>query len=198
MSVLVYLEHVDGTVDEQSLQAATVASSLTGGDEDVHAVMASDTVSLALEGALPVEVVHVAVHDAFGSYAPLAIAEAIVVLVGRLGAAAVVGPGTERGNEVLAHVAARLGLPMSAHTLEVTPGASWLVTRERWGGSLLEDATLDAPVRVLTVAARDVEVEPPGPPRAVPTITRFAPELQPADLVARVVSREPKPSTPPG
>jgi electron transfer flavoprotein alpha subunit len=184
VSVLVYLEHAEGTVDEPSLQAATVASSLTGGDEDVHAVMASDTVSLALEGALPVEVVHVAAHDAFGSYAPLAIAEAIVELVGTLDATAVVGPGTERGNEVLAHVAAVLDLPLAANCVSV---AGVAVTRVRWGGSLLEEARVDAPTLLLTVQPHAVAAAT----RAgdAPSVEAFTPTLSERALALRVVER---------
>ena len=42
--------------------------------------------------------------------------------------------------------------PMAANCIEVGPGEPFRVTRQRWGGSLLEDATLDGPVRCLTVA----------------------------------------------
>ena len=86
--------------------------------------MAGDTLALAPAGPLPVDAVHVAVHDAFGSYAPLAIAEAIVELAGTLGATSVVGPGTERGNEVLAHVAALLDLPLAANCVSVAGRAA--------------------------------------------------------------------------
>jgi electron transfer flavoprotein alpha subunit len=141
VTVLAYLELVDGAVDEPSLQAATLASSLADG-AGAQAVVTSGTVSPAIEGAPPVDAVHVAVHDAFGSYAPRAIAEAIVELAGRLDATAVVGPGTERGNEVLAHVAALLDLPLAANCVSVA-GAD--VTRVRWGGSLLEEARVEAP-----------------------------------------------------
>ncbi|MGA8485913.1 MAG: hypothetical protein WB684_02475, partial [Gaiella sp.] len=61
MTVLAYLEHVDGAVDEPSLQAATLALSLAEGAE-AHAVAASNAASLALDGAPPVGVVHLAVH----------------------------------------------------------------------------------------------------------------------------------------
>ena len=49
-------------------------------------------------------------------------------------------PGTDRGNEVLAHAAARLDLPMVANCTTVTPGEPMTVTSVRWGGSLLEEA----------------------------------------------------------
>jgi electron transfer flavoprotein alpha subunit len=182
VTVLTYLEHADGAVDEPSLQAATLARSLAG-TGDVLAVIASDTVSPALEGAPPVGAVHVALHEAFGSYAPLAVAEAIVELVGRVGATAVVGPGTERGNEVLAHVAALLDLPLAANCVSVT-GSD--VTRVRWGGSLLEEARVDASTLLLTVQPHAVPAEAGAGDAPVEP---FAPTLSEAALALRVVER---------
>jgi len=183
VTTLVYLEQTDGAVDEPSLQAATMASSLGGGAE-VHAVVAADTAALAPAGPLPVDAVQVAVHEAFGSYAPLAVAEAVVELAGRLGATCVVGPGTERGNEVLAHVAALLDLPLAANCVAVADGG---VTRVRWGGSLLEEARVDAPTLLLTVQPHAVAAERgAGDP---PSVETFTPTLSDAALALRVVER---------
>ena len=63
-----------------------------------------------------------------------------------------VAAGSDRGNEVMAHVGARLDLPMAANVVEVRDPASGRLVRQRWAGSLLEEATLDAPTRLLTVA----------------------------------------------
>jgi electron transfer flavoprotein alpha subunit len=82
-----------------------------------------------------------------GPYAPSAWAAAIVDRAN--GATAIVGPGSDRGNEVLAHVAARLDLPFAANVTQVRGDD---VTRIRWGGSLLEEARLHADVKLLTAA----------------------------------------------
>ena len=82
-----------------------------------------------------------------GPYAPSAWAKAIVERAS--GASAIVGPGSERGNEVLAHVAAQLDLPFAANVTEVRGDE---VTRIRWGGSLLEEARLHADMKLLTAA----------------------------------------------
>jgi electron transfer flavoprotein alpha subunit len=182
VTALVYLERADGAVDEPSLQAAALASSLAGGA--VHAVVAGDTAAHAPAGPLPVDAVHVAVHDAFGSFAPLAIAEAIVELAGRLGATSVVGPGTERGNEVLAHVAALLDLPLAANCTSVT-GSD--VTRVRWGGSLLEEAHVDASTLLLTVQPHALAAD--ASTEGAPTLETFTPVLSDAALALRVVER---------
>jgi len=187
MSVLVYLEHADGAVDEPSLQAATLARSLAG-DHAPQALVASDTVPLGLGGPLPVATVHVAAHEAFGSYAPRAVAEAIVELAERQEATAVVGPGTERGNEVLAHVAAILDLPLAANCIAAsTTDGGAEVTRVRWGGSLLERARIHAPRTLLTVQPHAIPADTDAP--APPTIESFRPSLSAAALAQRVVER---------
>jgi electron transfer flavoprotein alpha subunit len=81
-----------------------------------------------------------------GPYAPSAWATA---LIDAAGDDDIVGPGSERGNEVLAHVAAQLDLPFAANVTEVRGDE---VTRQRWGGTLLEDARIHAPRKLLTAA----------------------------------------------
>jgi electron transfer flavoprotein alpha subunit len=182
VTTLVYLEHTGGAVDEPSLQAATVARSLAG-DTPAQAMVVSDAASQALDPPPPVGAVHVAMHEAFGAYAPRAIAEAIVELAGRIGATAVVGPGTERGNEVLAHVAALLDLPLAANCVSVTGRE---VTRVRWGGSLLEEATVDAPTLLLTVQPHAVVAAAGAGAAAVES---FTPSLSDEAVALRVVER---------
>src|SRR5581483_3243585 len=110
--------------------------------------------------------------------APAAWAQAIVTLARRLGAAAVVGPGSERGNEVLAHVAAKLDQPLSANTTALTLGSPAAVTRVRWGGSLLEQAHLNGSPLLLTVAAHAVAAGAANGGQAL--VETFDPELSEA------------------
>jgi len=81
-----------------------------------------------------------------GPYAPAAWASA---LIDAAGDDDIVGPGSERGNEVLAHVAAQLDLPFAANVTDVRGDE---VTRQRWGGTLLEEARIHAPRKLLTAA----------------------------------------------
>jgi electron transfer flavoprotein alpha subunit len=80
-----------------------------------------------------------------GDYQPSAWAAA---LAGQE-ADAIVAAGSDRGNELLAHVAARLDQPFAANVTQVDGDA---VTRVRWGGSLLEEARLHGAPRILSVA----------------------------------------------
>ena len=105
--------------DELSLQAVTLAQSLGG---DVRAVTIG------------------------GPYAPSAWAGAVIEAAGTDD---IVGPGSDRGNEILAHVAAQLDLPMAANVIEVRGDE---VARQRWGGTLLEEARIHAERKLLTAA----------------------------------------------
>jgi len=88
-------------------------------------------------------------------YAPLAWARALEQLAAADGAVAVLAAATDHGSEVLAHLGALTGLPVAANCVAVTPDGpgQWQLTRQRWAGSLLEDAVLEAPCALLTVAA---------------------------------------------
>ncbi|HYK94320.1 MAG TPA: electron transfer flavoprotein subunit alpha/FixB family protein [Candidatus Dormibacteraeota bacterium] len=194
--VLAFVEHAGGEPDRLSLEALTLARGLaTKLGAPLDAVVlgsAADGVAGQL-GPHGVGLAHVATDARLDDFAPAAWGAAIRTVVAARNPAAVVVAGSERSNEVLAHVAARLGLPMAANVIEVMPGDAWRLVRQRWAGSLLEDAALDAPIRLLTVAPHAVAAAPTASSPA-PTVSRFDPELEPADLVARVVRREPKES----
>jgi electron transfer flavoprotein alpha subunit len=121
-----------------------------------------------------------------GRFAPAAWAQTLVELASDRGASAVVGPGTERGNEVLAYVGAKLDQPMAANCTSVTPGANGApasVVRVRWGGSLLEEARVHGSPLLLTAAAHAVAAEPVGDFETVP-VSSAAPELDRAVSVS--------------
>jgi electron transfer flavoprotein alpha subunit len=188
------LAELDGdAVADASLRALTLARGLAAGASTTVAAVAfcdQDTApgrDLAAYG-----VSHVFAVSGVDGYAPLAWAR---VLAGLLGATspgvarhAVVAAGTERGNEVMAHLGAITGLPMAANCVAVSapsPDAGGLeVVRQRWAGLLLEDAALDAPAALLTVATDAVAAEPaPAPGAAVVQVA--SPEVSGADLVVR-------------
>jgi electron transfer flavoprotein alpha subunit len=164
---------VDG--DPVSLEALTFARGLG----EVEALIFDET---DVEGyaALARRVV----HPRLGDYAPEAWAQAIIELEPEV----VVGPGTERGHEVLAYVAARLDVPLAANVVAATAdGDALQLTRQRWGGSLLEEARLSGTPKLLTVAPHAVVAEPTG---ATTTTEEFTPSLGDEHFVVRVSGRE--------
>jgi len=175
--IFVYVEE-PGDLTQQALAFARALG------EPLHAFAVGETVPIG-----GVETLHVAEEEVFSAYAPAAIAQALVELVERLSPSAVVAAGTDRGNEVLAHAAAKLDLPFAANCTTATPGDPLLVTRVRWGGSLLEEARLHGAVKLLTVQPHTVAAEEQAP--GEPAVERFTPALSDADRLVRAVERVP-------
>jgi electron transfer flavoprotein alpha subunit len=94
-----------------------------------------------------------------GDYAPAAWGQTLADQIATRSPQAVIAAGTERGNEVLAHTAAILDLPLSANTTAYAPGSPPTVTRVRWGGSLLEQALLHGSTLLLTLAPHAVAAD---------------------------------------
>jgi electron transfer flavoprotein alpha subunit len=191
--ILVVVEPEAGVPDRLSLEALTLGRGLaTATGDPLHAV-AWGPGSAALASALAgsgVAVLH-AIDDArLAEYAPEALGKALAQLIERDRPAAVVGTGSERGAEIMAHAAARTGLPLAANATDVRPGGPWQVTRQRWAGSLLEEARLDGPIRLLTVAPHALEPVLAAAPGAA-TVQPFAPDLTERDLRVRITSRVP-------
>ncbi len=128
-------------------------------------------------------------HPALTLDHPDAWAAAVAQVAAGRGVEAVIGIGTERGNDLLARVAARMSLPMAANCLSIEPGERYRLTRQRWAGSLLEDCWLDASVRLLTIAPNTVQLGEPATGPA-PAVEVAAVALTDADLAVRVTSRE--------
>ncbi|WP_299440856.1 electron transfer flavoprotein subunit alpha/FixB family protein [uncultured Phycicoccus sp.] len=189
MSVLVLVEVEEGRTSLVSREALTFARALGAGD--VHAVVvgAASAATVADCRDAGVAVVHEAVDPALDRYAAAAWA-AVVEAAGRAARAdLVVAPGTGRGNEVLAHVAARRGLQMAANVVSVTSLAPLVVERQVVGGAALERATVSSRVRLLTMAGHAVEPSPaatPGEARVSP----LAVPVDPRDMRAQVVRVE--------
>ncbi len=193
--VLVFVEHAAGEVDRGSREALVLADALVasvgGGVEAVLFGGGAAEAGVAL-GGQGVAVAHVVDDGRLDAYAPQAWAAAIGELVGSRTPAAVIAGGSDRGHEVLAHLAARTGRPLVTNVVEVTPGSPWRLTRQRWAGSLLEDAVLTADVALLTVAPHVIPVDDAATPGggAAVAVTQFAPLVRERDLVARTTGLE--------
>jgi electron transfer flavoprotein alpha subunit len=184
--ILVLVEHAGGVATDPSLQALTLGRSFAG-REPVHALLISgDAAAVAPTlGSHGVSVAHVAQHEGLKAFAPEAWAAALDELAVRLPAGAVIAPGTERGNEVMARLAARTELPLAVNCIALAAGPPVTLTRLRWGGSLLEEARLASPRPLLTVAPHTVAVEPLATAGEV-EVRPFTPALDGDDLAVRV------------
>jgi electron transfer flavoprotein alpha subunit len=182
MTVLVLTELDGGEPTDASLRAISMARSIG----EVGAVVFAGTApqdTLARYGVTDVYLIEAGSLDA---YAPQAWARTLAGLATEAGATAVLAAGTDRGNEVLAHLGAMTGLPMAANCTLVTPdgGQTHRLIRHRWAGLLLEEAVMEAPVALFTVATdsvANVSAETPAPL----TVHVHKPELGEDDLRVR-------------
>jgi electron transfer flavoprotein alpha subunit len=189
--ILVAVTHDGGAIEETAFQALTFARGLANQiGSDLRAVWIDDDEADADRvSAYGVTALYHVTHEALDDYAPQAWGAALAQLVNQLSPQAMVAVGSDRGNEVMAHVGAFLGEPMVANVRELTPGEGpWSMIRTRWGGSLLEETTLDAPVKLLTLAEHVIEAATTDAAGKA-SLEQFKPELTDADLVAKVVDR---------
>jgi electron transfer flavoprotein alpha subunit len=192
--ILVVVEHEAGAPDRLSSEALTLGAALAGATGRPLGVVAWGPDAAGIAGRLAstgVTAVHVIEDPRLTDYAPEAIGKAIAQLVERERPTAVIAPGSERGAEVLAHVAARSGLPLAANCTEVRPGSPWHVTRQRWGGSLLEEAALEGDTVLLTSAPHAYEPVPSAEASAPVAVEPFRPDLADHDFRVRITSRVP-------
>jgi electron transfer flavoprotein alpha subunit len=180
MSVLALVE----PGEELSLQALSLARDL---GEPLHAFSVGEDPGL---GAYGVQTLHVAADDRLSAYAPAAWAACLEQLIDQIQPTAVVAAGTNRGNEVLSHLAARRDLPFAANCIAV--GTDGTVTRVRWGGSLLEEARIDSELKILSVAPHMVEATTVNGGSV--EMERMDVAVGEGDLVVRVVEHAETPS----
>ena len=159
MSVLAVVGHDRGRIESASLGLLTAARKLAA---QLHTTMEALTIGANADGLRDIlaahgaSVVHQAHHAALVDFGPEAWGEVVAQLVRKCAPQVVMGSGTERGHEVIAQAAARLDLPAAMNCTEFDAkfdGSQALrLVRARWGGSLLEESELDAPVKLVTLA----------------------------------------------
>jgi electron transfer flavoprotein alpha subunit len=187
--ILVWVDHDAGDPDALSLEALTFGRRLAASlDVPMDAVVIGAEPMADRLRAFGVGTVHIAWDDRLSGFAPAGWAQGIVDVMGATSPQAILAAGSDRGNEVMAHVAAKSALPLAANCIEVEPGEAYLVTRFRWGGSLLEEARLSGEMKLLTLAPHALPPEEaPGPD---PVIRSVTPVLSDEDLRVRITGRE--------
>lgn len=192
--ILVLVEtSLSGEAIEVSREAVTFARTLSaaGGGVPIDAVLVGEPSAelVSLLGAYGVRRVHALTGDAFAAFSGAAWASGIQSVREKAGSVVVMAAGTPRGNEVMAHVAARSGVPMAANVLSFGGLSPFVVTRQVVGGAAIEEMQLSARPAVFSVAGHAVEASPADAPGAGELVVE-TPVVAEADLVARVVSTE--------
>jgi len=204
MTVLCLIEtEPAGGAADASMRALAVAAELAkSAGEDLAAAWVGSAEAIDPEGLVSAGVVAaIAISPAgLSGYAPLAWARALAGLAagelpgGGGPVSAVVAAATDHGNEVLAHLGAITGQPMAANCVSAarTGPDQYRLVRQRWAGSLLEDAVLEAPLALLTVAADAVPADmvataaPSGTAQTASLrVERYEPELTDDDVLVQ-------------
>jgi electron transfer flavoprotein alpha subunit len=195
--ILVYVEIEHDHASEVSLETVTFARRLSeaGGGVPIDAVVAaavSAPVATEVAGELAaygVRAVLQAGSADFELFSGSATARAAIAARDAQGSVVVMAGGTNRGNEVMARVATRLGVPMAANVVDFAGLSPFVVTRQVVGGAALEEMQLAQRPAVFTVAGHAVEPAPAQSP-AAGELTALPVELTSEDLAVRVVSVE--------
>jgi electron transfer flavoprotein alpha subunit len=192
MTLVLVEQTREGVLVDVSGEALTFARGLgvesESSDPSVDAVVVGEPAE-ALQAELArygVGTVYALTGEAFGSYSGAAWASGVDSVLAATGAAVVLAAGSPRGNEVLAHLAARHHVAMAANVVFADGSDPLIVTRQVVGGLALEDMRLSDRPAILSVAGHAVEASPaavPGPA----TVVVQQPSVAPEDLVARVV-----------
>ena len=164
MTVLAVVEHDRGTITGASLGVLTAARNLAkqmGAKFEALTIGANADALSEVISKFGATTIHQAHNSALTDFGPEAWGESIAQVVRKTSPQVVISSGTERGQEIIAQAAARLDLPAAMNCLEFDKdfnGTQPLkVVRARWGGSLMEESEIDAPIKLVTLANHIVE-----------------------------------------
>ena len=189
--ILALIEHDRGIISPYSLQLLSYAHTLKNGDAaHVKAVVighnvkniTSELCKYSPDGIVVIE------DERLENFSAEAWAGSLIQLAETKDPAIIMAAATDRGNEVLAHIGARLDLPMSAYTYKIQDGTKKKITRLRWGSSLLEETVLQGKPLLVTIALNVAKaVERSG---EVPIIEAFQVEINDKDFRVKLTGRQ--------
>lgn len=191
--MIIALIECDGNdLSEATQQLLTFARDMAarGGSETAALLIGENKAAPAADlGRYGVSRILAVENGQLDDYAPAAWARALQQVMTERAPRMVLAPGTDRGNEVMAHLAAMADLPLAANCLAVDADDSSRITRMRWGSSLLEEAVVTGAPTLLTLALHVVPAEEVAAP-AEPPVETVAPDIPETDLRVRLTRRE--------
>lgn len=186
MTSLVFVERGAAGVTAGSLECIGAARSF--GEPVVALAIGelheADSAELARFG---IAEIHVARHELLAGFNPEAWGDVLAGAIRHVQPGQVVTFGSDVGNEVMAHAAAVLDLPLVTNVVTIDGHAPLTVRRLRWGGSLIEQASLESPGPLLLTVAPHGDPQPADSHGAA-EVHEFTPDLDPG--VARSASIE--------
>ena len=185
--LLAILEIVKHALSEASLETLTAARHIAQKTHDsVTALVIGKEVRSLASTIKGVQTVLVAEDPQLDSYVPEAFARIVSEAITQKSPTIVLAPGTQMGNDLMARVAARLGVVVATNCTEfsVENGALQRVTRLNWGGSLLEEVEILSSPILLTLAPHTLAAQTSD--GAAPSVEAFSVALSEKDFRVRV------------
>jgi len=189
--ILTLIEHDRGVISPYSLQLLTRVRELSSKENTpIKAVLIGENVQplvfeLSTYGLDGIFLIH---DDRLENYNAEAWAEGVIQLAEATKPVLIMAAATDKGNEVLSHIGARLDLPMSTNTSTLLLGDNNKLIRYRWGSSLLEEAVIKAKPLLLTLALNLVKAEKVS--ATSPEIEDFRVEFSAASFRVQLTRRE--------
>ncbi len=189
MNAVVVVEVEEGRASLVSREALTFTRAMGLGE--LHAVVIGPVTEQVVAdcAAQGVVAVHRATNPELSAYAAAAWAAAAEAVGRATRSTTVVAGGTNRGNEILAHVGARRGLAMAANVVSVASAEPLVVERQVVQGNALETMVLTDRIRLFTMAGHAVAPVDADTPGAA-EVRSFEAPLAAEDLRARVARVE--------
>jgi electron transfer flavoprotein alpha subunit len=175
-----------GSAEAVSFARAVAATSGT----PLHAVAVGAGASAVAASLRGPAVLHAVGID--GPYAPAAWGRAVTEVMDATTPRLVLAAATDRGHEMLAHVAATRDVPMLANCTDVEPADPLVATRQRWGGTVLEEVRVTSPTVLVSIAPGSVPAHGGEETETdAPVVEERTLEPSGEDLRARLLRTEP-------
>ena len=153
--ILAFIEHDRGIISPYSLQLLTYSHELAAKYNTLlKAVLigqniqslSSELRTYGLDGIFLID------DNNLENYNTEICVDGILQLAEEKNPVLIIAAATDKGNEILSHIGARLNLPMSANTSNIELGNKTKLIRYRWGSSLLEETFIIGKPLLITLA----------------------------------------------
>ena len=190
--ILNLIEHDRGIISPYSLQLLTYTRELAAKENTLlKAVLIGQNIQfLTFElNSYGLDRIFLIQDDRLENYNAEAWAEGVIQLAKTKEPTVIIAAATDKGNEVLSHIGARLDMAMSANTSSIQLGNNGnKLIRYRWGSSLLEETVIKSKPLLITLALNLVKADKVS--ENVPEIEEFHAEFGNTTFRIQLIDRE--------
>ena len=189
--ILTLIEHDRGVINPYSLQLLTFTRILAAKDNIPHKtiLIGHNVQQLALElNTYDLDGIFLIQDERMANYNAEILAEGVIQLVEATKPIIIMTAATDKGNEVLSHIGARLDIPMSTNTSNIQLGDNNKLIRYRWGSSLLEETIINSNPLLISLALNIIKAEKVSANK--PEIENFQAEFSDTSFRVQLIGRD--------